>query len=129
MYVPRYPTKSNAHRYVGQRLGTKKAESPLVSGQKLFIGAREVELDSPIAQSELPTLTGTDLSQNEAFDPDAIPFATPRDKDDEQETNNPSEITAALQPSKSFVPPTSFYGNPPEKKEKRKPLWVSCAFS
>lgn len=67
-------------------------------------------------------LTGTDLREQEAFDPEAIPFATPRNKNNDQEI----AITTSAQSSKSFVPPTSFYANPPEKKEKRKPLWVPC---
>ena len=91
-----------------------------------MIGAREVELELPVPQSELPMLTGTDLHEREALDSEAIPFATPRNKKDEQEINSPSVLITSLQSSKSFVPPTSFYANPLEKKEKRKPLWVPC---
>jgi hypothetical protein len=100
-----------------------------VLGQKLFIGAREVELESHVARSEVPILTGVDLYEHEqeALDPEAIPFATPRIKNDDQEINSPSVITTSLQSSKSFVPPTSFYANPPEKKENRKALWVPGA--
>lgn len=112
---------SNADRRAGRRLGTKKADKPPIPGQKLFIGAREVELESPIAQSELPTLTGVDLSEQEALDPEAIPVTTPRDKSDDRETNNPPVAAAVSQPSKAFVPPTPFYAKLPEKKEKRKP--------
>ena len=79
-------------------------------------------MESPVSQSQLPMLTGTDLSEQEALDPEAIPFATPRDKKDDQEISCPPVVTISSQPSKSFVPPTSFYAKPPEKKEKRKPL-------
>lgn len=73
----------------------------------------------------LPMVTSTDLSEQEAFDHDSIPFATPRDKNDSQETNDPPAITTSPQPQKAFIPPTSFYAKPSEKKEKQKPLWVS----
>ena len=79
-------------------------------------------MESTIAQSELPAVTGTDFSEQEAFDPEAIPSATPRDKNNDQGTNSPSVATVASQPFKGFVPPTSFYAKPPEKKGKRKPL-------
>lgn len=82
-------------------------------------------MEAPIAQSELPIVNGADLSEQEALDPEAIPSAAPRDKDDDQEANDPSVATATSQPFKAFIPPTSFYAKPPEKKEKRKPLWVS----
>jgi len=85
-------------------------------------------LESSIAQSELPTVTGIDLSEQEAPDPELIPSATPGDKNDDQETNNSPVTTITSQPFKSFVSPTSFYAKPPEK-EKRKPLWVSRLFS
>ena len=78
-------------------------------------------MESSISKSELPTLNGTDHSEQEAFDPEATPFATPRDNDGNQEINKPLEVSVASQPVKSFVPPTSFYAKPPEK-EKRKPL-------
>ena len=117
---------SNTDRHVGRSLGTKKADKLPVPGQMLFIGAREVELESPIAQSELPMLTGTDLSEQDALDPEAT---AARDRSDDREANSSSIPAAASQPFKNFVPPTSFYAKPPEKKEKRKPLWVPCLLS
>jgi len=86
-------------------------------------------LESPIAQSELPTLSGTDLSEREALDPEAVPSATPSDESDGRESTNSPAVTAVSQPSKTFIAPTSFYAKPPENKEKRKPLWVPCLFS
>ncbi|KAF9653003.1 hypothetical protein BDM02DRAFT_3266009 [Thelephora ganbajun] len=106
----------------GKILGTKKADKPPVSGQKLFIGTREVELELPVTQSELPMLTGTDLSEQEAFDPEEISSATPRDKNDDQKTDHSSDTTVASQQFKTFIPPTSFYAKTPENKEKREPL-------
>jgi hypothetical protein len=76
-------------------------------------------LESPVAQSELPTVTGTDLSEQEALDPEAIPSATPRDK--RQETSNSSVTNVASQPYQTLITSTSFYAKPQEK-EKRKPL-------
>ena len=86
-------------------------------------------MESPIAQSELPMLTGTDLSEQETLDLEAIPFATPKDKNNDQDIDSSSAATVAPQHSKGFIPPTSFYAKPPEKKENRKPLWVLCLFS
>lgn len=82
-------------------------------------------MESHVTPSELPTLTGIDLSEQEALDPEAIPATTQGDKADDRETNNSSVAAAASQPFKAFIPPTSFYAKPPEKKEKRKPLRVT----
>ena len=71
-------------------------------------------------------MTGIDLSEQEALDPEVVPSPTPGDNDDDHEANN-SSITVASQSFKAFVSPTSFYAKPPEK-EKRKPLWVSFTF-
>ena len=73
-------------------------------------------------------MTGIDLSEQEALDPEVVPSATPGDNNDDQEANNSSITTVASQSFKTFVSPTSFYAKPPEK-EKRKPLWVSCSLS
>jgi len=73
-------------------------------------------------------VTGIDLSEQEALDPEVAPSATTGDKNDDQEANNSPVTTAAPQSFKSFVSPTSFYAKPPEK-EKRKPLCVSCSLS
>ena len=73
-------------------------------------------------------MTGIDLSEQEALDPEVIPSATPGDKNDDHETDNSSVTTVAPRSFKTFVSPTSFYAKPSEK-EKRKPLWVSCLFS
>ena len=83
-------------------------------------------MESPIAWSALPTLTGTDPSEQEALDPEATPYATLREKNGDKERDDSSVTAATLQPIKTFVPPTSFYAKPLEKKEKRKPLWVQC---
>lgn len=86
-------------------------------------------MESSIAQSELPPLTGTDLSGLEAPDLEVIPTPTPSDKGDDRETIDPSVAATTLQTTRGFVPPASFYGNPSEKKEKRNPLCVTRSFS
>lgn len=116
-------------------LGTKKWDGlPLYSGYSAFIGGREVELDSQISESELPTIVGSSIeaSVEPEFDsPSQTParhsFLVKAKEGSVDAGSSPSvNSPAAL---KKFIPPTSFYGKAPAKPKPRGPLYASMPFA
>ncbi|KAG5646281.1 hypothetical protein DXG03_003877 [Asterophora parasitica] len=78
---------------------------PLVSGYCTFIGGKEVELDSPVKASQLPTLIGS-------FD-DKLDTGTPL-----KTQLDPSDTFAPPPSVSKFVAPTAFYGTPIKRNPK-----------
>lgn len=90
---------------------TWKGET-LYSGFNLFIGGKEVELDSKVESAQLPKLSG--MSRDPV--------------DDEMDVTGPNETTyvssmdfksprpSVLPETAKFVAPTSFYGAPVKSK-------------
>lgn len=118
-------------------MGTKKWDGlPLYSSYRTFIGQREVELDSVISRSELPSVVGS--SAEPPLDPEYsnLPATQPRssflidiarDRRTSQEGtgSSSSSVTAVNSPAsaKKFIPPASFYGTAVKPKPKG-PLYV-----
>ncbi|OBZ66115.1 DNA repair and recombination protein RAD54B [Grifola frondosa] len=119
----------------GVIVGTKKWDGlPLYSGYKIFISGREVELDSQISESEVPTITGT--SAEPEVDPE---FGSPppsqmtssfllQTRRDSAALDSPSlreNSSSAVNSPASVTKPIStstFYGKPPPPKKPKGPL-------
>ncbi|KAI0940481.1 hypothetical protein AcW1_003665 [Taiwanofungus camphoratus] len=110
----------------GVILGNKKWDGlPLYSGYSTCIGGREIELDSQISKFEFPTITGLSVEPDLEAEPSS-PLMPPeqssfllqaRHKNDGNDAKDAS--TSSL---RKFIPPTSFYGQPPPKPKSRGPL-------
>ncbi len=111
------------------RMGTKKWDGlPLYSSYRTLIGNREVELDSEISRSELPTVVGP--SAEPPIDPEySEPSSTQarpsflldaardrRTSHDGASSSSPSVNSPAS--AKKFIPPASFYGSAVKPKPK-----------
>lgn len=111
------------------RMGTKKWDGlPLYSSYRTLIGNREVELDSEISRSELPTVVGP--SAEPLIDPEySEPSSTQarpsffldaardrRTSHDGASSSSPSVNSPAS--AKKFIPPASFYGSAVKPKPK-----------
>ncbi len=115
------------------RLGSKKWDGlPLYSGYHCFIGSREVELDSEISRSRLPTIVGS--SKEPPVDPDfgetsssqtgsSFLIEARRTSQEGASSSSPSVNSPAS--AKKFIPPSSFYGATTKAKPKG-PLYVRC---
>ncbi|KAH9853466.1 SNF2 family N-terminal domain-containing protein [Lenzites betulinus] len=110
----------------GLVLGTKKWDGlPLYASYRSFIGNRDVELDSEIARSELPTIVGTsaeppvDPEFNEASSSQSkssFLVHTRRTSQEGASASSPSVNSPAS--AKKFIAPSSFYGAAPKPKVK-----------
>jgi len=96
---------------------------PLHSGYRCYIGGKEVELDSRVSASLLPTITGApkDSDSRNSMSSPGLSLTSPH--------NNPAgmvhlrSIGSSVENSKKFVAPTSFYGTPVNLRPKG-PLYV-----
>ena len=112
------------------RLGTRKWDGlPLYSSYRAFVGNREVELDSEISPSQLPTIVGT--SKELPIDPEygdppssqsrpSFLLDVVRERRISQENAGSSSPAAVSSPAsaKKFISPASFYGTAVKPKPK-----------
>jgi DNA repair and recombination protein RAD54B len=93
---------------------------PLYSGLNLLIGGKEVELDSKVEASQLPTLVGMSRDSM-GVEMDGVGLYEPKPFSTSNIFLSP---TPAISPEVAkFVAPTSFYGTPNKPKPKG-PLYV-----
>ncbi|EIW61952.1 uncharacterized protein TRAVEDRAFT_57102 [Trametes versicolor FP-101664 SS1] len=110
----------------GVVLGSKKWDGlPLYSGYNCFIGSREVELDSEISRSRLPTIVGS--SKEPPVDPDfgetsssqtGSSFLVEARRTSQEGANSSSPSVNSPASAKKFIPPSSFYGATTKPKPK-----------
>jgi DNA repair and recombination protein RAD54B len=101
----------------GHRIGRKDWDGlPLQSGYCFYVGNKEISLDSPISSSKLPSITGVEEETKDPADVnwDRSPPTSPVVL--QQKHLSKKENIHQAQVSKSFVPPTSFYGQLPKKR-------------
>ncbi|KIK99085.1 hypothetical protein PAXRUDRAFT_823120 [Paxillus rubicundulus Ve08.2h10] len=100
----------------GKIIGRREWDGlPLYNGYRFHAGGKEVELDSPIQVSQLPSITGV---EEEIADPGAdgwekSPSTTKAIL--QQPRSSKENVPRATSP-KDFVPPASFYGQISKKK-------------
>ncbi|KAI9442270.1 SNF2 family N-terminal domain-containing protein [Lactarius indigo] len=109
----------------GKILGRKPFENlRLTCGLKTFIGGLEIELDSRIAHSEFPKITGTLLGMEEEHENqpsddieivDVQPSAGPTG-------GSASPIKNSASSGVKFIPPTTFYAKPLPKPRANNPM-------
>ncbi|KAJ3554226.1 hypothetical protein NM688_g3215 [Phlebia brevispora] len=116
----------------GLIMGTKKWDGiALHSGYSAFIGGKEVELDGPTVQTEMPTISGNSLE----YENEIEYGVTPEAEDEgpflsEARKTSPGKPAAQLSPasanapsaSKPYVPPSSFYAHKPANPRAAGPL-------
>ncbi|KAF9222619.1 hypothetical protein BS17DRAFT_802837 [Gyrodon lividus] len=100
----------------GKIMGRKEWDGlPLYNGYRFHAGGKEVELDSPIQATQLPSITGV---EEEIIDPGADSWEKPPPTLNvtlPQARSSKENVPQATSP-KEFIPPASFYGQPPKKK-------------
>ncbi|EMD37765.1 hypothetical protein CERSUDRAFT_94757 [Gelatoporia subvermispora B] len=106
-------------------LGKKKWDRiPLYAGYRTFLSGKDVELNCEISEDEIPVIQGTSTEPD--FDADIEPPPslqvasrvlpqTHHENGSPVSVNSPSAI-------KKFIPPSSFYGQPPPKLKSKGPL-------
>ena len=107
------------------RLGRKKWDHiPLHAGYRLFLGGKDIALNSEISEHELPLVQGTSLEPDLDADMEPPPSLQRKssllpqahhESDHPVSVNSPSAV-------KKFIPPTSFYGQAPAKPKPKGPL-------
>ncbi|EGN99526.1 hypothetical protein SERLA73DRAFT_72346 [Serpula lacrymans var. lacrymans S7.3] len=100
---------------------------PLYSGYSFRAGGKEIELDSQVNASQMPAITGTMVTEAEHDVPESSqlssnPAFSFRVANTTVKNENESDDIANVEPSKGFVPPTSFYGQAPKKLKLQGPL-------
>ena len=90
----------------------------LTSGLKTYIGGLEIELDSRIAPSEFPKITGTtslgteeEQEYQQSEDIEIVGVRLSGKSTDDGASPPKNSASSGMR----FIPPTTFYGKPPSK--------------
>ncbi|KAL4080204.1 P-loop containing nucleoside triphosphate hydrolase protein [Scleroderma yunnanense] len=103
----------------GKIMGRKDWDGrKLECGYRFFTGSKEVELDAQVPASQVPSIIGTEIGiDDQDIDGGDHYGALSRvTRDYHSRKENVLQPTIHQRSPKGFVPPTSFYGQPPAKK-------------
>ncbi|KAH7920920.1 hypothetical protein BV22DRAFT_1020349 [Leucogyrophana mollusca] len=107
----------------GKIIGRREWDGlPLHNGYRFYAGGKEVELDSQVPPSRVPSITGTEACSDVEEDISESTFSPSKQsfllqvRTSLETKENESRNVASPALLKAFVPPASFYGSKPKPK-------------